>query len=149
MDIAPCKAYLLDDDALMYHTMFDCYMQKRGASVSSKLAIALSLDTTNEANANALLEQQITKKKRKSSSPGIPQDVSTITHTTTPTAKEYIQLTLTGESGPNAENKLSMAIADFIHGCGLPFSVSDHPKFRKVTTLARAVRSNYQIPTRR
>jgi hypothetical protein len=58
-------------------------------------------------------------------------------------------LTLTGESGPNVENKLSMAIADFIHGCGLPFSVSDHPKFRKVITLAKAVRSNYQIPSRR
>jgi hypothetical protein len=143
MDIAPCKAYLPDDDALMYRTMFDSYIQKCGASVSSKLAIALSLDLTNEANANALLEQQIAKKICKSSSPGIPQDVSTITHTTTPTAK----LTLTGESGLNAENKLLMAIADFIHGCGLPFSVSDHPKFCKVITLAKAVRSNYQIPS--
>jgi hypothetical protein len=149
MDIAPCKAYLPDDDALIYRTMFDRYLQKRGASVSSKLEIALSLDSTNEANANALLEQQLAKKKRKASSPGIPQDVSTITQTTTPTAKEYIQLTLTGESGPNAENKLSMAIADFIHGCGLPFSVADHPKFRKVITLAKAVGTSYQIPTRR
>jgi hypothetical protein len=81
------------------------------------------------------------------SSPGIPQDVSTITHSTTPVAKEYIQLTLTGESGPNADNKLPMAIVDFIHGCGLPFSVTDHPKFRKVTTLAKAVGSNHEIPS--
>jgi hypothetical protein len=42
-----------------------------------------------------------------------------------------------------------MAIADFIHGCGLPFSVSSHPKFRKVISLARAVGQNYQVPPRR
>jgi hypothetical protein len=42
-----------------------------------------------------------------------------------------------------------MAIADFIHGCGLAFSVSEHPKFHKVNTLAKAVGHNYKIPTRR
>jgi hypothetical protein len=39
-----------------------------------------------------------------------------------------------------------MAIADFIHGCGLSFSVSSHPKFQKGISLARAVGQNYQVP---
>jgi hypothetical protein len=73
--------------------------------------------------------------------------VSTITHSTAPT-KEYIQLKITGESGPNAENKLSMAIADFIHGCGLPFSVASHTKFHEVISLARVVGQSYQVPSR-
>jgi hypothetical protein len=68
--------------------------------------------------------------------------MSTITQSTAP-SKEYIQLKITRESAPNAKNKLSMAIADFVHGCGLPFSVSSHPKFRKVISLARAVGQNY------
>jgi hypothetical protein len=74
--------------------------------------------------------------------------MSTITQSTAPT-KEYIQLKITGESGPNAENKLSKVIADFIHGCGLPFSVSSHPKFHKVISLARVAGQNYQVPPRR
>jgi hypothetical protein len=63
-------------------------------------------------------------------------------------SKDYIQLKITGETNPTAESKLSMAIADFIHGCGLPFSVSSHPKFRKVISLARAVGVNYLPPSR-
>jgi hypothetical protein len=43
--------------------------------------------------------------------------------------------------------KISMAIADFVHGCGLPFSVCSHPKFLKVTSLARAAGQNYKVPS--
>jgi hypothetical protein len=40
-----------------------------------------------------------------------------------------------------------MAIANFIHGCGLPFNVTSHPNFRKVISLARAVGKNYKVPS--
>jgi hypothetical protein len=148
MDIAICKAYLPDADAKNYRALFERYMTKRGASVTTKSAISQSIDALNEASATALTKQQSSKKKWKSVS-GVPQDVSTITQLTTPSSKDYIQLTIDGGSGPNAENKLSMAIADFIHGCGLAFSVSEHPKFLKVITLAKAVGHNYKIPSRR
>jgi Flp pilus assembly protein TadG len=114
--------------------MFERYMQKRVSSSSSKAAVSLAIDASNKASA-ALLTQAQSKKKRKSSS-SIPLEVSTITQSTASVGQEYIQLKITGESAPNAENKLSRAIADFIHGCGLPFSVSSHPKFRKVISLA-------------
>jgi hypothetical protein len=146
MDIATCKAHLPDEDAKLYRSLFESYMAKRVNSSTAKAAIAQSLEATNEASA-ALLTQSQSRKKRKSTS-SIPLEVSTITHSTAPT-KEYIQLKITGESGPNAENKLSMAIADFIHGCGLPFSVGSHPKFHKVISLARAVGQSYQVPSRR
>jgi Flp pilus assembly protein TadG len=129
MDIATCKAQLPDEEAKLYSSMFESYMAKRVISSTAKAAVAQSLEATNEAIA-ALLTQSQSKKKRKSSS-SIQLEVSTITQSTA-TTKEYIQLKITGESGPNAENKLSMAIADLIHGCGLPFSVSSHPRFRKV-----------------
>jgi hypothetical protein len=41
-------------------------MKKRGAAVSSKLAIAQSIEATNVANASALTEQQNSRKKQKS-----------------------------------------------------------------------------------
>jgi hypothetical protein len=148
MDIATCKVYLPDADAKNYCALFERYMTKCGASVTTKSAIAQSIDALNGASATALTEQQSSKKKQKSVL-GVPQDVSTITQSTTPSSKDYIQLTIDGGSGPNSENKLSMAIADFIHGCGLAFSVSEHPKFRKVITFAKAVGHNYKIPSRR
>jgi hypothetical protein len=85
-------------------------MTKHGASVTTKCAIAQSIDVLNEASATALTEQQSSKKKLKSVS-GVPQNVSTIMQLTTPSSKEYIQLTIDGGSSPNAENKLSMAVA--------------------------------------
>jgi hypothetical protein len=117
-------------------------MAKRVSSNSAKLAVAQSIEANNEGSA-ALLTHSQSNKRCKSSS-YIPLEVSTTTQSTTPN-KEDIRSKITRESALNAENKLSMAIADFIYGCGLPFSVSGHPKFRKVISLARAVGQSYQV----
>jgi hypothetical protein len=107
MDIAPCRAVLPDEEAQQYRSLFDQYMQKRASSQAQKTSISQSIDTRNDITAG-LLAEQIAKKKRKSTSL-IPLEVITITQSTTPTTattvnKEYIQLKITGEANPNAEN---------------------------------------------
>ena len=42
-----------------------------------------------------------------------------------------------------------IAIADFIHGCGLPFSVSEHPKFRSMCRAMMEMPNSFKFPNRR
>jgi hypothetical protein len=49
---------------------------------------------------------------------------------------------------PRNESRLTMAIADMIHSLGLPFSMADDPKFRKVVALAKVASTNYKPPNR-
>jgi hypothetical protein len=49
---------------------------------------------------------------------------------------------------PQAESELTMAIADMIHSCGLPFSLAGHHKFRKVLSLSKVASSKYKPPSR-
>ena len=44
--------------------------------------------------------------------------------------------------------KLTMAIADLIHACGLPFTLSSDPRFKHMLQLARFVGSDYKPPNR-
>jgi hypothetical protein len=46
-----------------------------------------------------------------------------------------------------AEGRLTMAIADLIHSCGLPFSLASHHKFQRVLTYAKHAPKNYTPPT--
>ncbi len=41
-----------------------------------------------------------------------------------------------------------MAIADFIHSCGLPFSLASHHKFKRVLELAKNAPKKYKPPGR-
>jgi hypothetical protein len=47
-----------------------------------------------------------------------------------------------------SEARLTMAIADFIHSCGLPFSIASHHKFQRVLTCAKQAPKNYTPPNR-
>ena len=47
-----------------------------------------------------------------------------------------------------AEGRLTMAIADLIHSCGLPFSLASHHKFHRVLTCAKQAPKNYKPPNR-
>jgi len=49
----------------------------------------------------------------------------------------------------SAESQLTIAIADLIHSRGLPFSLSEDPKFKKMLALARNVPLNYNPPGRK
>lgn len=58
------------------------------------------------------------------------------------------QQKLTDAVDPQAESQLTMAIADLIHSCGLPFSLASHHKFHRVLTLAKLVTKKYIPPGR-
>jgi hypothetical protein len=79
------------------------------------------------------------KKKAKSSS---------LSAATAPSLKTYHQLKMTDED-PDLESRLSAAIATFIHCCGLPFSIANHPQFLKVLSLAKRVGTKYTPPDRK
>lgn len=63
--------------------------------------------------------------------------------------RQFHQLSIGDAVSPSSEACLTMAIADFIHSCGLPFAVASHHKFRRVLTLAKTVSTNYIPPSRR
>lgn len=63
-------------------------------------------------------------------------------------AKSFVQLTIGDAPNPTADSMLTMSIADLIHSCGLPFSLASHVKFRRVLSLAKAVNSSYNPPSR-
>ena len=60
----------------------------------------------------------------------------------------YHQQKLTDTTDPQAENQLTMAIADLIHSCGLPFSLASHHKFHRVLSLAKHASKKYVPPGR-
>jgi hypothetical protein len=49
---------------------------------------------------------------------------------------------------PSAELKLTVAIADLEHSCGLPFRIAGHVKFRNAIALAKTVGTSYKVPSR-
>jgi len=49
---------------------------------------------------------------------------------------------------PQAEDTLTMAIADLIHACGLPFSLASHHKFLRVLSLSKLVSKKFVPPGR-
>ena len=46
----------------------------------------------------------------------------------------------------SAQSKLTMAIADFVHSKGLPFSITEGPHFKQILSLARNTTSSYIPP---
>jgi hypothetical protein len=58
MDIATCKAFIPEEDAQRYRNMFERYIQKRVSSSSSKAAVSLAIDASNEASAALLTQAQ-------------------------------------------------------------------------------------------
>jgi hypothetical protein len=63
-------------------------------------------------------------------------------------AKPLMQLSIHDGPNPSGEAALTSAVADMIHSVGLPFSLSEDPKFRRVIKLARNVGSNFITPSR-
>jgi hypothetical protein len=64
----------------------------------------------------------------------------------TSNSRVYIQCLIHDGPTPISDSKLTMAIADMIHGCGLAFSLVFDPKFGNVIQLAKTAGSGYQLP---
>jgi Protein of unknown function (DUF 659) len=60
----------------------------------------------------------------------------------------FYQQTIVDMVDSQAESKLTMAIADLIHSCGLPFSLASHHKFKVVLSLAKFASKKYTPPGR-
>jgi hypothetical protein len=58
-----------------------------------------------------------------------------------------LQMSISNQiADPRNESRLTMAIADMIHSLGLPFSMADDPKFRKVVALAKVASTKKSCP---
>ena len=75
-------------------------------------------------------------------------DATTSSRAQSKDSKPFLQTTLTDTMNPQADSQLTMAIADLIHSCGLPFSLACHHKFQRVLALAKSVSKNYVPPGR-
>lgn len=62
--------------------------------------------------------------------------------------KTYAQAKIFDHQDEQAESQLTMAIADLIHSCGLPFALANHHKFHRVLKLAKSASSKYKPPGR-
>lgn len=158
-DIAPCKARIMEEYQIKYKEMYDRKNKEANSKLISSNVAKRSIDNFNEKAASALEQKKRCVYYKK----GSPNDLSKLSSNASFTnstldvisasersgkSDKYLQLKIHDGPNPDADNKLTMAIADFIHSCGLPFSISSHPKFRQVITLARCVGSKYKVPSR-
>jgi hypothetical protein len=156
-DIKPCKAKI-DEEYIERYRHFATKMERKRTHLLQSLeAIDRSISTHNHVTASALDERRsfsssISTKKSKPSNDINPNDSppqsTTLFSSKSNDTRNYQQLKIHDGPNPSADSKLTMCIADMVHSLGLPFSLTSDPKFRKVITLARAVGSNYNPPSR-
>ena len=159
-DIATCKARIDDKHAKTYRALYDAKNKRRLSACDVQKSLNDSILSHNNNTASVL-----DSKRRKTSKPvfgrtakgSISTGMSTLTTHNTIISEEtnqesgkksYLQLKVHDGSNVSLESKLTMAIADMIHSCGLPFSLSSNIKFRKVLNLARNAPSAYRPPGR-
>ncbi len=156
VDIAPCQAKIGQESMSRYLELYkrkknkiDQVARRRDLverSIESKNErAAVSLESTKQKKKNLLSSSSSLTSTIKSSKGNSPNMYSTPGSNAT---RDLVQTTIYGGPTPNADAKLTMAIADFIHSCGLPFRIADHPKFRKMIQLARLTGSNFRFPSR-
>jgi hypothetical protein len=58
------------------------------------------------------------------------------------------RIIMSDAADPQHDSQLTMAIADLIHSCGLPFTLASNYKFKNVLSLARNSSTKYMSPTR-
>ena len=165
-DIAVCKAKMDDVHAERYRALYNAKTKKRDSNVAVLRSLSDSMEEHNTNTASVLDGK---RRRTSTTSPGTGSRTSksggsstVSTHATMNTIitegtstnegqhgmKKFLQLKVHDGSNASVESKLTMAIADMIHSCGLPFSLSSNIKFRKVLHLARNVPTTYRPPGR-
>lgn len=159
-DISRCKSNAIDAaHRAVYSRLYEKTIARKNAQQkaddSKKRLSDDYIDVAGEA-------YSATKKKKPSPSLPIPtpptdnhtnQIQTSLTFATEQTNEKRVsprlyQQKLTDAVDPQAESQLTMAIADLIHSCGLPFSLASHHKFHRVLTLAKLVTKKYIPPGR-
>ena len=150
VDIAPCQARIDQASMARYVGLLqkkkeksDRITRKRDLvenSINSKndrAAVSLESSKRRKKNSSNASFSSTIKSSTKGDSPGCVHtgNIFSTPGSTATKHQDLVQMKIYGGPTPNADTKLVMAIADFIHSCGLPFRIADHPKFRKMITM--------------
>ena len=159
-DIAICQGKIGNEQAEFYASLQTEANKKRKRNSSAKDSVARLIDVQQSVTTAAIASSSSqNKKSRRVLTENDTGSVSTLATAVTaressvstriPSNTRMMQLTLDVQQ-PNSSNELALtvAIADMIHSCGLPFNLADEPKLAKIIKLARCVRSTYKPPTR-
>jgi hypothetical protein len=161
-DISKCKSSSID---AAHREGYARLLEKANARKNAqKLAMDSKKRSSDEYIAGAGEAYTATRKKKPSPALNLPtppsqeispaNQVQTQLNFTSENQNEnhsnprYYQTKLTDLVDPQAESQLTMAIADLIHSCGLPFSLASHHKFHRVLSLAKFVTKKYIPPGR-
>jgi Protein of unknown function (DUF 659) len=151
-DIKLCKAKIDDSYLTLYKELLDQLKKKRGRTKDKYTAIGNNIESHNTHVASSLEKHR--SDKRLKPAPLTFRNLSDVTSTnsfmTNPnqSGDRFIQKVLYDSPNPNADSKLTMAIADFVHSCGLPFRIISDRKFHTILNLARATSTSYIPPSR-
>jgi Protein of unknown function (DUF 659) len=165
-DIKFCTGKISSSSRALYIRLYERCQRRRSASRDRIIALTDSIKTNNNRAAHSYSEEKerSSKRQRIPASNELSQETpsgltthGTLSTTTTmnhasfqkKVAPSFTQTLLHDGPNPNAESKLTMAIADMIHSCGLSFSLGSEPKFRLVLQIAKAVGSGYLPPLRK
>lgn len=165
MDIKICAGKMELVKKVQYQKLLDVIVSRRLRKRVSKDMMDTVNTQHNNKNASALENSKFRKKHknvpdaieilddgetlRSSSKISAETSLTPSSNTTgNSSRKSFLQTTLYNAPNPTADSKLTMAIADMIHACGLPFALAQHPKFRLIINLARCTGTNYSPPSR-
>jgi hypothetical protein len=170
-DIKPCKVKYDRKHTALYSDIYKKFLLKRSGAAKTASHVQREIETHNDNSASMLDEKRSTSSHLSNStkrarlsfcdgdttnlvsfisgSSNVASEISGSTNTVASNnSRGFIQRLIHDGPNPTSDSKLTMAIADMIHGCGLAFSLVSDPKFRKVIQLAKTVGSGYQLPSR-
>lgn len=143
--ISGCKAFRKIDEGhkLTYEDLRKRQNRRGSYSAKAKEVINERMDEQGRLSSQLLIKSSGKKAKRpapaKSSGSGDEPDLK----------QAKLHQTYFGNTvDKTAEKTMTMAIADMIHACGLPFALASNRRFRKVLTLAKTVPKDYKPPSR-
>jgi hypothetical protein len=121
-----------------YKDLFDSMVNKKKRSIAVAIEKNQAVDEHLK-EAGASLTDSRTR---------APKQVKTSDSSAAVSERTYHQRKIVSDvMEPQHESQLTMAIADLIHSCGLPFTLASNHKFKKVLALARNSSTKYLPPT--
>lgn len=161
-DIIRCAGKIDSQHEQRYRHLWDYYIQnkkkKQEKNESKKRRSEQYIDTAHESYASTRKKTtgkftmvsgtSDTKSPNDTTDSSLTQSVSARSKIGPAAITTFVQRKMPDIIDGAAEEKLTMAIADMIHSCGLPFSLASHHKFGRVLTLARNASKKYTPPGR-
>ena len=155
-DVRKCTSKAIDaDHQELYRNLFDQYKRQQNSLRVLKESKRRASDVYMAEAGEALSAKKRTKNSPVDTSPTV---TPTSDLTGTDTSKELFTDADNNENNRlhqqklgfdvHGESKLTMAIADLIHSCGLPFSLASHHKFKRVLEFSKFASKKYSPPGR-